>query len=380
MADSQAQARTRAALVFAELDAHGMALDASGTPRVSWVDGTTYDPRAADPRKASLDRDGFIVSRAFADCATVAAMKAHMAALTEAWDPAEALVPFHTGAAQEGAQARSDYFLDSAMRVHFFAEPDAVNKSTGALCVPKERALNKAGHGLHVCDSPFGAYARSAALAELVAALGWREPVLPQSMYIFKQPVVGGEVTSHQDSTFLHTEPRQTCLGLWLALDDATLTNGCLWVRPGSHAEPLRRRFARNARHFGNAAAGIAPDLAEPQMVFHALEPPAGTVHGAGAAWEGRLPDGASPLPCDGLFTAGFVPVEVKAGDLVCFAGQLDHLSLPNHSDAARHTFQLHLVEGSAAGITWSGSNWLQYPAGEAFPRVNVTVGATSSE
>ena len=33
-----------------------------------------------------------------------------------------------------------------------------------------------------------------------------------------------------QDSTFLFTEPHQTCLGLWLALDDATLENGCLWA------------------------------------------------------------------------------------------------------------------------------------------------------
>ena len=77
--------RARAARSFAENDARGTALDASGAPRVSWVDGSTYDPRAVDARKASFDRDGFIVSRAFADRATVAAMKAHMAALTEAF-------------------------------------------------------------------------------------------------------------------------------------------------------------------------------------------------------------------------------------------------------------------------------------------------------
>jgi phytanoyl-CoA hydroxylase len=39
-------------------------------------------------------------------------------------------------------------------------------------------------------------------------------------------------------STFLFTEPRQSCSGLWLALDDATLLNGCLRVRPKSHHEP----------------------------------------------------------------------------------------------------------------------------------------------
>ena len=68
-------------------------------------------------------------------------------------------------------------------------------------------------------------------------------------MYIFKQANVGSEVTPHQDSTFLHTSPKQTvlgkifkldseaviCLGMWIALEDATEDNGCLWSVPGSH-------------------------------------------------------------------------------------------------------------------------------------------------
>ena len=58
------------------------------------------------------------------------------------------------------------------------------------------------------------------------------------------------QVTSHQDSTFLFTEPKQSCLGLWLALEDATETNGCLWCRPGSHREPVRRQFVRNKAYF----------------------------------------------------------------------------------------------------------------------------------
>ena len=43
------------------------------------------------------------------------------------------------------------------------------------------------------------------------------------------------------------------------------------------------------------------------------------------------------------------------------FPGTLDHLSLPNYSKKSRHTFQLHLVEGPKAGVTWSRGNWLQY-------------------
>jgi len=176
-----------------------------------------------------------------------------------------------------------------------------------------------------------------------------------------QQPKIGGEVTSHQDSTFLHTEPRQTCLGLWLALHDATIENGCLWVRPGSHHEPLRRKFARNAEHF-------AGDESKPQMVFEDLE--IGVA--AAAPWEGALPDNSWPPPCEGLFKAGFCPVECKAGDLVIFPGTLDHLSLPNYSTLPRHTFQLHLIDGPEAGIKWSDSNWLQYPPGNKFLQVGV--------
>merc|ERR1712025_743925 len=96
--------------------------------------------------------------------------------------------------------------------------------------IDKHRAINKVGHGLHIADPVFKAYSSSAKVRTLARELGWKAPVLPQSMYIFKQPSIGGEVTSHQDSTFLHTTPRLTCLGLWLALDPANTTNGGLWA------------------------------------------------------------------------------------------------------------------------------------------------------
>ena len=72
-------------------------------------------------------------------------------------------------------------------------------------------------------------------------------------------------------------------------------------------------------------------------------------------------------MDINSLFDAGFIPIECKAGDLIAFPGQLDHLSLPNFSVTPRHTFQLHLVEGENAGITWSKSNWLQYPKDASF-------------
>ncbi|KAL6001614.1 hypothetical protein ACLOJK_007352 [Asimina triloba] len=59
------------------------------------------------------------------------------------------------------------------------------------------------------------------------------------------QPGIGGEVVPHQDNSFLYTEPA-SCTALWLALEDATITNGCLWAIPGSHKNGLVRRFIRD--------------------------------------------------------------------------------------------------------------------------------------
>lgn len=77
--------------------------------------------------------------------------------------------------------------------------------------------------------------------------LGWEKPLVPQCMYIYKQPGIGGEVKPHTDNTFLYNEgsPDDGLVGLWLALEDATPTNGCLQYVPGSHIRkegaPMRR-------------------------------------------------------------------------------------------------------------------------------------------
>jgi len=323
-----------------------------------------------------FDRHGFVFLPGFADGDEVRSMKESMADLVEReWKPSSRPTEvFRTDGGQIDAQGRSDYFLDSASRCHFFAEKDAI-RGNGELKEEYETnklaALNKAGHGMHAAPGPFRTYTKSAKVSKLLRELGWTDPVAPQSMYIFKQARIGGEVTSHQDSTFLHTTPRQTCIGLWLALDDATMENGCLWIRPGSHREAVRRQFVRNPEHFGESldydGEGGDADRTKPQMIFRKLCDD-GEHH---VAWDGALPKDSLPAPeCAGLHRAGFIPVPCGAGDLLAFAGELDHLSLPNFSSEPRHTFQLHCVEGEGAGVTWSRENWLQYPEGVPFVKL----------
>jgi phytanoyl-CoA hydroxylase len=324
----------------------------------SWVrpdaDSAWLESRSESCR--FFDAHGFLVVPQFADHDTVNALKKQMKDLAENdWDPSTSVDTFGTDSASN--TTRGDYFLESGNKVHYFAEPTALEISSDGKQQLKSEfhgdklaALNKAGHGMHTIPGRFRDYTLSAKMKELVTDLGWKDPVVPQSMYIFKQPKIGGTVHSHQDSTFLFTEPRQTCLGLWLALDDATLDNGCLWVRPGSHREPLRRQFIRNPEYFESN------DTSVPKLVFRIHDDK------SKVTWEGELPES--------LVDGDFVPVEVKAGDLVTFCGTLDHLSLPNFSCLQRHTFQLHLVEGPREGVRWSEENWLQYPPDVEFVRL----------
>eukprot|EP00579_Thalassiosira_antarctica_P028802 CAMPEP_0202027164 /NCGR_PEP_ID=MMETSP0905-20130828/60775_1 /ASSEMBLY_ACC=CAM_ASM_000554 /TAXON_ID=420261 /ORGANISM="Thalassiosira antarctica, Strain CCMP982" /LENGTH=379 /DNA_ID=CAMNT_0048590573 /DNA_START=48 /DNA_END=1184 /DNA_ORIENTATION=- len=323
-----------------------------------------------------FDKHGFIFLPGFANTDEVQSMKSAMEDLVNnEWKPSSQhpTEVFRTDQKQIEAQGRSDYFLDSASKCHFFAEKDAI-KENGELKEEynqrnnKLAALNKAGHGMHTTPGPFQSYTQSPKIATLLRELGWIDPTVPQSMYIFKQALIGGEVTSHQDSSFLNTTPRQTCIGLWLALDDATVNNGCLWIRPGSHRESVRRQFVRNPKHFGESLNydGEDGDGTQPQMIFRQLGDE--KEHNV-VTWEGALPKDSLPMPeCVGLHEAGFIPVPCKAGDLLAFTGELDHLSLPNFSTEPRHTFQLHCIEGeNKAGVKWSKENWLQYPPGVSF-------------
>jgi phytanoyl-CoA hydroxylase len=167
----------------------------------------------------------------------------------------------------------------------------------------------------------FDAFSRGPELAAVARDLGLAEPLLWQSMYIFKQPGIGGEVGWHQDATFLHTDPISVTT-FWFALEDATEENGCLWVQPGGHRGPLRELFVREGRSVRKEALDPTP-------------------------WPG--PDSAIPLP-------------VKAGALVCFHGLLPHYSAPNRSPVSRHAYSLHVTDGRTR---YSERNWLQREGSE---------------
>ena len=59
-----------------------------------------------------------------------------------------------------------------------------------------------------------------------------------------------------------------------------------------------------------------------------------------------------------------FVPIECPAGTAVLLHGENVHYSAPNTSDASRHAYSVHFVDGDAK---WSESNWLRRDEGFPF-------------
>jgi phytanoyl-CoA hydroxylase len=265
-----------------------------------------------------FERDGYLVLPGFVAPERCEGLRARMAEMLEAFEPTEVATIFSTTGLRH---AQDRYFLESGNKIRFFFEEAAFGPE-GRLKQSKARSINKVGHALHDLDPVFDRFSRQTALAALLADLGIGEPLLLQSMYIFKQPRIGGEVGCHQDASFLMTEPASV-IGLWFALEDATTLNGCLYAAPGAHKGPLRSRFVRHD-------VGGPHDRTE----IVSLDP--------------------TPLPSDGL-----VPLEVEKGTLIVMHGYLPHGSAPNRSARSRHAYTLHVIDGRCA---YRPDNWLQRP------------------
>ena len=271
-----------------------------------------------EAQQQQYQRDGYIVLPNFKSAGEIAALRARAGQIVADFDPSAAAGVFST---KEQEKTTDDYFLGSDNTVRCFFEEEAFGPD-GQLKQDKSLSINKIGHAMHDLDPAFRAFTADVRLETLARQLGLSQPQVWQSMYIFKQPGIGGEVRWHQDATYFDTDPVSVTT-FWFALEDATLENGCMWAEPGGHRTPMRERFLR----FGD----------EVRME--------------------KLDD--TPWPDNS--TA--VPLECKAGSLVCFHGLLPHYSAPNRSPVSRHAYTLHVTDGRT---NYSPNNWIQRDA--AFP------------
>ena len=212
---------------------------------------------------------------------------------------------------------RDDYFFDSAENVHCFLEEGALDPD-GELLKPARLAINKIGHAMHDLNPAFRTFCQQPLFGQVLRDIGYSMPLLWQTMYIFKQPHIGGKVRWHQDGSYLISDP-STVTGIWIAIEDANRDNGCLWVQPGGHRSRLREIYQVD----WTKREGVLTDL--------------------------------DTTPWPGFDEA--VAVEVPSGSVVIFHDHMPHYSSQNRSEFSRHAFTLHVAEKNAR---WSDSNWLQ--------------------
>ena len=271
-----------------------------------------------------FQEQGFLIIPDFLSAEEITGLRARISVILQEFDMGSISV-FST---TEQTKTSDEYFIHSGDQIRCFFEEDAFDDQ-GQLQRPLEQAINKVGHALHDLDHEFEKISYQPDLAQIASDIGMKDPLMVQSQYIFKQPRIGGKVVAHQDSTFIYTDP-PSCMGFWMALEDATVENGCLMAIPGSHQQPLSyRRFVRNS------------DAKSTQFIG---DPP--------TSWD----------------LDKMVPLEAKSGSLVLLHGACVHMSRENRSAQSRHAYIIHMVENSAY---WPPDNWLQRPPQNPFRKLN---------
>jgi phytanoyl-CoA hydroxylase len=130
------------------------------------------------------------------------------------------------------------------------------------------------------------------------------------SQFIFKNPGAWGQPW-HQDSYYFPFAPARPVVGLWLAVTEATLENGCLHVLPGSHREPVHE-------HIPDRRPGANYGYME--IVDHEMD--------------------------------GQTPSLMQPGDLLVFDSHLMHRSTDNTSSGIRAAMVFHVAAAGTVDRT----------------------------
>jgi phytanoyl-CoA hydroxylase len=133
-------------------------------------------------------------------------------------------------------------------------------------------------------------------LGGVVSSLIGPDPILFQEMALVKPPFVGSEKPWHQDNAYFSVSQLDQVIGVWIALDDAGVENGCMHVIPGGHTEGA-------FRHHHGLDCEIDPGLLKSHRVR---------------------------------------PVPIPAGGAMFFHGMIPHQTPPNRSAQRRRALQFH--------------------------------------
>ena len=124
---------------------------------------------------------------------------------------------------------------------------------------------------------------------------------------LYKPARSGGEVGWHQDNHYFNVAENKT-VSVWLALDDATVDNGCMWYLPGQHKTALDHE----------------------------------------QLWDTSFKKGFY-FAIRGLEESGAVPAEVKQGGFAIHHCLMPHRSLKNGTDKPRRGIAMHFMDAKVS-------------------------------
>ena len=110
------------------------------------------------------------------------------------------------------------------------------------------------------------------------------ELVLLQDMALLKPPGGGVEKPWHQDTAYFRIKPVESVIGTWIALDEATLENGCMHAIPGTHKLGPRPHYHDRDCQLPDETIDVSKDVAIPLK-------PGGAMFFSGLLWHGTPPN-----------------------------------------------------------------------------------------
>jgi ectoine hydroxylase-related dioxygenase (phytanoyl-CoA dioxygenase family) len=253
----------------------------------------------APAQRAAFERDGFFIVHGFADPTVCKAMLERVAELCER--------------AENGADV-----------ARAFRMPEPALKDAPGTAAERTSKLFR----IHRHEPVFRAFATEPRLLALIADLLGPDLDCFLSQFIFKNPGALGQPW-HQDAYYFPFD-RGPQVGVWLAVTEATLENGPLWVLPGSQREPV-----------------------------HAVEP------------DRRAHAQFGYVEITDHDMAAERPVLLRSGDLLVFHGHLMHKSTDNRSRGMRAAMVYHYGEAGTVDRTvdqkgYTINDWLPVLRGGA--------------
>lgn len=160
----------------------------------------------------------------------------------------------------------------------------------------------------HRAHPVFDGLIRDARLLDAIESLIGPNIRLVHFQGLYKPPHTGGNVQWHQDDYYFGVNKKDAVASCWLALDDATVENGCMWVVPGAH-----NRLHDHQKNW---------DPKDKKGFFFSIK------------------DTAS-------FDANAVPIELKRGQCLFHHGLMPHRSFGNKSARMRRAFAMHFFDAT---------------------------------